>query len=212
MTRTGALALLALFAGCASQPRMDDALLADLVALLPGSYDNLAQVRRDPGHPALRLMIAPVSAPRIGEHVFYVQEMAADDARRVFSQRLFVLQGLPEGRAMLGIADFTEASRWRDGHLNRDLFKGLLPQDVRARAGCEVILTREGDAYRGEGGASCRVAAAGSGETLRVEQQLELDGDGLALLERQRDAAGVVVATVGIDSWHRFARRADAPW
>jgi hypothetical protein len=157
-------------------------------------------------------MIAPVSAPLVGEHVFYAQEMAADDPRRVFSQRLLVLQATPGGRPMLGLADFTESLRWRDGHLNRDLFKSLLPNDIRARPGCELTFALDGTLFRGTGSGNCRVAAAGTGETLRVEQQVELDADGIALLERQRDAAGAVVATGGSDPWHRFARRADAPW
>ena len=59
---------------------------------LAGSYDNLAQSRASPDHAPLRLMIAPVQAPLVGEHVFYVQEMAADDPRRVLAQHLYVVE------------------------------------------------------------------------------------------------------------------------
>jgi hypothetical protein len=139
--------------------------------------------------------------------------MAGDDARRVLSQKLYILSGIEgEPRAVLAQADFSEPARWRDGHLNRDLFKSLLPADIRPRAGCDLLVVREGTGFRASGGTSCRIAAPGTGETLRVEQRLELDADGLAVLERQRDAAGVLVSGDAADPWDRFARRADAPW
>src|SRR5690606_15489326 len=121
---------------CASQPKRENVFIAELAAMLAGSYDNLAQSRAGGGHAALRLVIAPVRAPLVGDHVFYVQETAADDERRVLAQRLYVLRPV-EGaeRAVLAQADFAETSRWRDGHRNRDLFKSLLPQDLRPRGG-----------------------------------------------------------------------------
>jgi hypothetical protein len=204
---------LLLLAACASQPKPDDVFMAELAALLQGSYDNLAQSRAGGGHVALRLVIAPVRAPLVGDRVFYVQEMAADDARRVLSQRLYVLQPV-EGseRALLAQADLAEISRWRDGHLNRDLFKSMLPQDLRVRPGCDLLITRQGRGFAAVGGNSCRVGAPGTGETLRVEQRFELDADGLAVFEQQRDAAGALVRGGGSEAWYRFARRADAPW
>ena len=100
-----------------------------LVAMLPGSYDNLAQSRASSEHPALRLMVVPVQAPLVGDHVFYVQEMAADDARRVLAQRLYVVEAPCRRRepAIMAQLDFNEPNRWRDGHLKRDLFRALLP-------------------------------------------------------------------------------------
>ncbi len=72
-------------------PKPRGSVPGQLLAALPGSYDNLAQSRAEP-RPSrrCRLMIAPVQAPLVGDHVFYVQEMAADDARRVLAQRLYV--------------------------------------------------------------------------------------------------------------------------
>jgi hypothetical protein len=207
------LFLLLALAGCASGPEPADVFVGELSAMLAGSYDNLAQSRAGEGHVALRLVIAPVRAPMVGDHVFYVQEMAADDARRVQAQRLYVLHPAGKGeRALLVQADFTEISRWRDGHLNRDLFKSMLPQDLRPRAGCDLLVTRQDRGFTATGGAGCRVSAPGTGETLRVEQRFELDADGLAVFEQQRDAAGTLVRGAGADAWYRYARRADAPW
>jgi hypothetical protein len=101
-----------LLAACASQPKPDAIFISELAAMLPGSYDNLAQSRAGSGHAALRLVVAPVQAPLVGDHVFYVQEMAAEDPRRVLAQRLYVLNPV-EGseRAVLTQADFAETSR-----------------------------------------------------------------------------------------------------
>lgn len=205
-------AALLLLAGCAAQPERQEVFATQLAAMLPGSYDNLAQSRTGGGHPALHLVIAPVQAAQVGKYVFYVQEMAADDARRVFAQYLLVLRPSEDGeRALLSTADLVEPSRWRDGHLNRDLFKSMLAQDVRPRLGCDVLITRSGGGFTGAGSTGCRISAPGTGEALRVEQRLELDADGIALYETQRDAAGVAVPGPA-DPWLRYARRADAPW
>ena len=96
--------------------------------------------------------------------------------------------------------------------LNRDLFKSMLPQDLRPRAGCDLLVERQDRGFKATGGTGCRVSAPGTGETLRVEQRFELDADGLAVFEQQRDAAGTLVRGAGADAWYRYARRADAPW
>ncbi|HTQ37294.1 MAG TPA: CpcT/CpeT family chromophore lyase [Steroidobacteraceae bacterium] len=212
--RTIAAAALALLAGgCASRPDAGAQFMDQLQAALAGSYDNLAQSRAAADHAPLRLMIAPVAAPLVGDHVFYVQEMAADDARRVLAQHLYTLDAVA-GReaAVLSQADFAEPLRWRDGQLDRDLFRSLLPQDLRPRAGCDLLFTREGAGFVAATSSTCRGSARDTGEALRVEQRITVDADGIALFEQQRDAAGKLVYGDQPDPWYRFARRADAPW
>src|SRR6478736_10139483 len=89
----GAIAGLVLAMACfaAGSKKKEELFLSQLITVLPGSYDNLAQSRADADHPALRLIIAPVEAPLVGEHVYYVQEMAANDVRRVLAQSLYVV-------------------------------------------------------------------------------------------------------------------------
>jgi hypothetical protein len=204
-----------LLAACAAQPKREDVFLEAFMAQLAGSYDNMAQSRANPDHAALRLVIAPVAAGLIGDHVFYVQEMAADDPRRVIAQRLYVASAVDSGDAVvIRQADFTEPLRWRDGHLNRDLFHSLLMQDLRLRAGCDLIWKRDakGPGYSARTGGSCRASARGTGEALRVDQRFTLDADGIAVFEQLRDAAGVLVQGGEPDPWYRYARRGDAPW
>jgi hypothetical protein len=205
------LALLA--CSCASGPRSDQLFIARLLTQIAGSYDNLAQSRASPDHAPLKLMIAPVNAPLVGEHVFYVQEMAADDARRVLAQHVYIVNGVPDKeQAVLTQADLVEPLRWRDGQLNRDLFRSMLPEDLRLSPGCDLLIGREGAGFSAATGGGCRASARDTGEALRVERRAMLDGDGIALFEQQRDASGRLVYGVEPDPWYRFARRADTPW
>jgi hypothetical protein len=205
--------LAVLAAACVSGPKSDQVFLNQLLAELGGSYDNLAQSRASPDHAPLKLVIVPVDAPLVGEHVFYVQEMAANDARRVTAQHLYVVDAVPgKELAMVVQADLAEPLRWRDGHLNRDLFRSMLAQDLRPRAGCDLLFQREGAGFSAATVGNCRASARDTGEALRVEQRVTLTGDGIALLEQQRDAAGRLVYGTEPDPWYRFARRADASW
>jgi hypothetical protein len=213
----------AMLVACAPQPKREEVMVSKLVATIAGSYDNIAQSRTSSEHPALRLVLVPVQAPGVGEHVFYVQEMAADDARRVLAQRLYVVNGVPgREQAILTQLDFNEPARWRDGHLRRDLFRSLLMQDLRVRAGCDLLWSRKvedktgskppvGDAFVASTGSGCRATSRSTGETLKVEQRMQLDTDGLEISEQQRDAAGALVSGEMADPFFRFSRRADAP-
>ncbi|MEO8315275.1 MAG: chromophore lyase CpcT/CpeT [Pseudomonadota bacterium] len=208
----------------AAQPKREEVMLAELSAMLGGSYDNLAQARASSEHPALRLMVVPVEAPGVGDHVFYVQEVAADDARRVLAQRLYVLDVVPKReQSVMTQLDFNEPNRWRDGQLKRDLFRQLLREDLRVRTGCEMLWSRKPqdkvaakktplNAFTATTGSGCRAASRVTGETVKVEQRLELDAEGLAVFEQQRDAGGALVAGDLRDPFFRFTRRADAPW
>lgn len=208
-------AVLMLAAGCETPSKKGDLLLEEFVANIQGSYDNLAQSRL-PGseHAPLKLLIAPVDAPLVGDNVFYVQEAAADDPRRVFAQRLYnVIESADPLHPVLAQYDFTEPARWRDAHLRRELFRGLVHGDLRLRSGCEMRIERTDGGFALQNDPkACRVPARGTGETLRAEQKMKLDDDGLAVLDIRRDAAGTVVEGGESDPWYRFIRRADAPW
>jgi hypothetical protein len=211
MVRKWICVAMVLLSGCASQPKKSEVFVTELAAMLAGSYDNAAQARQDT-HPALRLVIAPVRAPFIGENVFFVQAMQADDLRRAIYWRLFVLNPVGDSeRVIIGQADFAEPGRWRDGHLNRDLFRSLLPQDLRVRTGCEFVVARDGAGFSGKGGSNCRESSS-NGETVRLQLSMKLTSDGYEQLEHQLNDAGQLASTSLLDPWFRYQRRSDAPW
>src|SRR5882757_2513163 len=79
---------------CTNQQKHRDAELVQLARWLPGRYDNTAQSKDDeqrgarPPHESLELVIVPIESVAMGHNAFYLKEMAADDARRVMSQKV----------------------------------------------------------------------------------------------------------------------------
>ena len=139
-------ASLALLAGCTNDAKLREAELQKLAVLLPGQYDNRVQVTQA-GAAAelpLELNVTPIYAPFLSDYVFYVQENAWGDPRRVLSQRLFVFDLVGGKQIVQRVFGFAEPVRWRDGHLNTDLFKGQLEvqqTDVVVR---ETVVAGEG--------------------------------------------------------------------
>lgn len=146
-------ASLALLAGCTNDAKLREAELQKLAVLLPGQYDNRVQVTQA-GAAAelpLELNVTPIYAPFLSDYVFYVQENAWGDPRRMLSQRLFVFELVGGKQIVQRVFGFAEPVRWRDGHLNTDLFKGMMGQDVGPAAGsCVLEWTLGAQAFSGK--------------------------------------------------------------
>jgi len=151
--RGAALALaMLLLPGCTDQTKVHEAELSELLAVLPGHYDNTAQVEADTRnhvngpHDAVALTITHVFTPRLGHHVYYAQESAADDPRRVFSQKMYSF-AVDEKRGIVEtLYEFVEPGRWRDGAENKDLFTAVESEDVQPEL-CQLLWTKKGDAF-----------------------------------------------------------------
>jgi hypothetical protein len=138
------LAGLLLLSGCTDQTKVHEGELTELLAVFPGHYDNTAQVEADarahahPPHDAVALTITHVYTPRLGHHVYYAQETAADDPRRVFSQKMYSF-AVDEKRGIVEtLYELTEPVRWRDGQQNKDMFTGMVIEDVQPEA-CQLL-------------------------------------------------------------------------
>jgi hypothetical protein len=156
--RCGALGALACaaalaLAGCAGEKtKLTEADLNQLLTMLPGRYDNSAQAEGDvrsgihPAHEAVALIVIHVYTPRLGHYVYYAQESAADDPRRVLSEKMYSFK-LDEKRGIVQtLYEFSEPGRWRDGYLNKDLFTSVQMDDVQPE-GCELLWTRKDQGF-----------------------------------------------------------------
>jgi len=145
----GCLAL----AACASEPnKPTEADLTVLLTMLPGHYDNRAQAELDaksgthPAHETVSLLILHVYTPRLGHFVYYAQESAADDPRRVLSQKMYSFQ-FDEKRGMVEtVYEFVEPARWREGSQSKDLFTAVTMEDVQAE-GCQLLWKKKDDGF-----------------------------------------------------------------
>jgi hypothetical protein len=141
----------ALGAGCSDQGKVHEQELTQLLAVLPGSYDNGAQVEADlqaraAAHEKIALVIKHVYTPRLGHHVFYAQEMAADDSRRVLSQKIYSFE-LDDKRGIVEtVFELVEPLRWRDGYLHPELFTSVVNEDVQAE-GCQLLWKKTPDGF-----------------------------------------------------------------
>jgi hypothetical protein len=137
---------------CASGPKVTQADLTLMLTMLPGRYDNGAQAEADarsathPAHEAVALLVIHVYTPRLGHYVYYAQESAADDPRRVLSQRMYSFQ-LDEKRGIVEtVYEFVDPLRWREGYQSKDLFTAVESEDVQPE-GCQLLWQKRGDGF-----------------------------------------------------------------
>jgi hypothetical protein len=213
--RLGACWLIAgagLLAGCANQEKLHKEELEELVQWLPGQYDNTAQAQADersgvqPPHEPLALAIVPIYAPTIGRNVFYLQEMAADDPRRVMSQRVLSFEASADGIRQSAWS-LSQPVRWRDGHLNPDLFKSLLPDDLGAMQGCGLSWKKAAGRFVGSNDPKhCRTTSRATG--VQIEARAELGPEDLSTGERSFDSRGSHVQGSRDEPLYRFRKQA----
>ena len=132
-----------LLCSCTDQTKVHEGELTELLAVLPGHYDNTAQVEADVRahshqHDAVALTITHVYTPRLGHHVYYAQETAADDPRRVFGQKMYGF-AVDEKRGIVEtLYELVDPLRWRDGQQNKDMLTGMVIEDEQPEA-CQLL-------------------------------------------------------------------------
>jgi hypothetical protein len=141
-----------LLGGCASQGKLREEELTQLLAWLPGSYesgqpDSDARRSLQPPHERIALIVARVYTPRLGHHVLYAQETAAEDPRRVMSERMWSFKVDDKRGILETVYTFREPVRWRDGLEHPELFTGVVVEDVRSVPGCELAWKKTGEEF-----------------------------------------------------------------
>jgi hypothetical protein len=176
---------LLMLGGCAGggskADRMTEADLLLMLTMLPGRYDNGAQAEADvhgnihPAHEGVTLIIIHVFTPRLGHYVYYSQESALDDARRVLGQKMWSFE-LDEKRGVVQtFYEINEPARWRDGYLNKDLFTSMQMEDVQ-REVCRLIWKKKGDGFA----AAHEPKTCPDGAAAAAAPQMELTAGALA--------------------------------
>jgi CpeT/CpcT family protein DUF1001 len=207
-----ALAVLGLSA-CASEMKRGKADLAQIDEWLPGRYDNSEQAQEDARqgrdvHTALSLSIVPIDVPLFSEHTYYVQESAADDPRRVTSQRLVTFEVVKGGRILQSYWSLAEPTRWRSAAQNPELFQSMMFRDASRLAGCDVEWKRDGAQFVGSNElASCRVNSGALG-SVRMQIRTELSPDTLSVAELAYSGEKLVQGNAA-EPFYRYRKRAN---
>jgi hypothetical protein len=115
------------------------------------SLDRGATLWPQVGDLRVRTIVAPVSVPFLGAHVLYLEEFLEDDPQEPRRQLLLQLEPVSERPHTVRVRLYTFASpgRWRHLNYRPVLAAGLESKDVAAAPGCELLLTRAGDQFRG---------------------------------------------------------------
>ena len=217
IARGAALAALLLLAGCgANQKALREEELSRIAEWLPGTYDNRAQVDEDLArnaaeiHQPLRLVIVPVSAPIIGEQVYYAESSDAMDTRRVIDQRLYSFEKTYDDQSIAHtIYRFKEPDRWAGGTQREDIFKSVVRDDLSAQSGCELKWETKGEGLVGQSSLTSCKSAPKAGLSRKVEIRYELEAETLNLSERAFDSKGKLVEGLQVDPLYRFRKVGD---
>jgi len=125
------------------------------------------------GELRVRTIVAPVSVPLLGAHVLYLEEFVEDDPQQPRRQLLLQLEPMAERAHAVRAAlyTFVQPARWRHLNYRPALAATLAAADLRPAAGCELILTRAGDQFRG-GTLGHRCLDGGPGAAAYLDYQL----------------------------------------
>jgi CpeT/CpcT family protein DUF1001 len=186
--------------------------LVQMMRWLPGTYSNVAQHEADvkagkPPHEALAIAIVPIDSPIMGPHAFYLQEMAADDPRRVMLQQVLSFELTDQGKIKESVATLVEPRRWRDGHLNPELFTAMVVEDLVPLSGCDLFWTRSSEGFVGaDEPLRCHTASHTSEAAARTQFLAELRSTEFWLAEQSYDASGGLMRGRADDPMYRFRK------
>jgi hypothetical protein len=144
-SRAAALACLLLLAGCATSGAKPEAELRELLAWLPGSWSDAAAP--EGASQPIRVVIVPAYSLVLGHHAFYLEERAADDPRRLLSQRLLTFKLSDHGEIAETDRLLSDPPRWRDAAQSPELFTSLQEPDLRPASPCPLLWRRDGDHF-----------------------------------------------------------------
>jgi hypothetical protein len=186
--------------------------LAQITRWLPGTYNNIAQHDADvkagkPPHEALEIVIVPVDSPIMGAHTFYLQEMAADDPRRVMVQQVLSFEVTDKKGEIIreSVATLVEPRRWREGYLNPELFTSMVLEDLTPMSGCDLFWKRTDAGFAGANDPlRCHASDRMSQAAARNELRAELKSTELSLSEQSYDESGALILGRTDDPFYRF--------
>jgi CpeT/CpcT family (DUF1001) len=179
--RPAFVVLVCALTACASQADKEQAELTELSLVLPGVYSNPEQV----------LLVLNVFVPMMGGTMFYVRESAANDPRRVYSERMWNLDTSSSGHPVAMVYAFDQPDRWHDGAENPELFRAMLQQDLRPLPGCELIWEKTERGYHA------------TSASPRCPQSWKLEGEQLSFSDKP-----VNLSPGAPDSYFHFTRAA----
>ncbi len=126
--------------------------LTQLMQMLPGDYDNAAQLKRQgsdkPFYP-VRTMIRPVAMPEIGAHVLYLEEYRDNDPAKITRIRLYKFT-VDDGAIRLHLVNPLKPDALVGAHKDTSKIEAMKLSDMRVdRDLCDVFIRKQGQEFHG---------------------------------------------------------------
>jgi hypothetical protein len=152
-----------------------------LVQVWPGVRDSSEHIVVSPDAQApafeddetvrVRTVVSRVHLPWLGARILYLEEFPHDQPSALRRQLLLRVETDPVGRLRVRVFPYTfkDGERWRLLNRNPTLLSRLRPADIEATDGCDLILHREGDQFRGgTTGLDCNARSSPQSGDLRL--------------------------------------------
>ena len=180
--------------------------LAELASWLPGRYESQAAPA---GGISTQLQVVRIYAPLLSNVVFYVQESASNDPRRMLAQNLIAFDAIKKVGIVQRSFVLTEPSRWRGGAQSPELFTSLVASDMALLAGCELFWKRTADRFFGvtRRGACRRGGGAAGGAPAPTEIRATLTAYEFAQGERRSESPTVAAPLPDDAELNRYTKR-----
>jgi len=165
--------------------------VATLAGWLTGSFSSAAQAATDDEFFDIRLHMEPIWTGREDGPWLYVEQAVADAQDRPYRQRVYRLREVEPGlfeSAVFTLPDPEAAiGAWRAP----EGLDGVSPADLEPRAGCAILMRRDGAAFVGSTlGTLCPSDLRGA---RYATSEVRVSADGLVSWDRGFDAAGAQV-------------------
>jgi len=132
-----------------------------LMVIWPGEYDNVEQLDFDKmakkdgeengGHLRIHTFVEKIDVSSFGAYALYVEEYKNDNPNTISRQAIYQLSPDEAANGMkLEIYHFKQPEPRLSLNSPMDFIKDLTPSDSLLERGCELLLVREGMAFRGK--------------------------------------------------------------
>lgn len=164
----------------------------EIVAALAGEWSNAAQYRSAPD--ALKVepsvdgewidhqhaVFQPVTVPRLGQHVLYLEWRRGGPDGAISRQRLWSFRADADGAVRMDFHAFVDGAPFAGRGGEAGAFAEVTPESLRSYAPeCALRFSRSGDGWIGRVTAEeCRIVAA-SGRAMGIDATVELGSDGV---------------------------------
>ncbi len=181
--------------------------LERLVGWFGGEWDNHEQVWQQKGDAETAKLekieepiahthhiFAPVKAPKLGDHIFYIQQSLDGDMTKVYRQRVYrFTRDDKEDAVKLEIFTPRDEKAFLNAHLKPQMFAELDVAALKSAPGCEVYWRFQPASRDYEGTMkpnACNFISPRSGKRIFVTDTLKLSETEIWINDQARDEAG----------------------